>query len=330
MDVMMGMRTICVSHGEDADGLICAALLRHLRDASTTLVTYDDFGDPLRSTQPPVEELYICDLNIREELLEEILRINEFADVTVVDHHPTAEGVLERLELAGVTVVHNPLDCASALLYDHLRDDLGREAARLAAYAAVSDQFEDGPIASALLSGLDRQFVQHEALILTHALHRETTAGFRSLVVEELSRFAYPHRIEGAVEAALAHLEHMAGLLETLPERAQRVGRLAYVGAVDETSIGAVAGLLVDAMGVDVGVCYKRGDEGNVSISIRGRRGLQIHLGEVTRRLAERRGGFGGGHMRASGASIPAQNPLEFIRDLGEELERAEQSKNSR
>ena len=322
--MMMDKKTACVSHGEDADGLICAAMLRRLKDASTTLVTYDDFGDPLRSIHPPTDELYICDLNIREELVEEILRINRFARVTIVDHHPTAEGVLERLELAGATVVHSPLDCASALLYDHLRDDLGREAARLAAYAAVSDQFEDGPIAVELLSGLDRQFVQHEALILAHALHRETSDRFRSRVVEELSRLAFPHRIEGAVDAALAHIEHMAGLLEVLPEKASSLGRLAYAGAVDGASLGAVAGLIVDAMGVDVGVCYKKGAEGRLNVSIRGRRGLRIHLGEVTRLLAEGRGGFGGGHMRASGASIPYEDPLEFIRALGEALEAAE------
>lgn len=318
------MKKACVSHGEDADGLICAALLRRHRDASTMLITYDDLLDLLRSVEPTVEELYICDLNVREELVDEILRIRGFADITVVDHHPTREGVMGRLKLAGVTVVHSLLDCASALLYDHFRNKLGREAARLAAYAAVSDQFEDGPIASELLSGLDRQFVQHEALILAHALHRETTSGFRSLVVEELSRFSYPHRIEGVVEAALTHLEHMAGLMDILPAKASRLRRLAYVGAVDGTSTGSVASLLVDVMGVDVGVCYKRENEDNLNISIRGRRGLRIHLGEITRRLAERYGGFGGGHMRASGASIPARNPLKFIRDLGEELEASE------
>ena len=326
MDVMMDMKTVCISHCEDADGLICAALLRHLKDASTMLVTYDEFEDALKSLQPPVGELYICDLNIRESLLGEVLRINRFASVTFVDHHPTSAEVLEGLATSGVTVVHSPLDCASALLYDHLREDLGREASRLAAYAAVSDQFEDGPIASKLLSRLDRHFVQHEALILTHALHRETTARFRSLVVEELSRFAFPHRIKGADEAALAHLKHTAGLLETLPAKASRLGRLAYVGAIDDTSIGAVAGLLVDAMDVDVGVSHKRGDKGAISISIRGRRGLQLHLGEVTRRLAERYGGFGGGHRRASGASIPRQSLMEFIRDLEGELEGDEHS----
>ena len=316
------MTTICVSHGEDADGLICAAILRHLKNASSQLATYDDFGDLLKSIQPSTEELYICDLNIREDLLGEIIRIANFARITIIDHHPMTIGVLESLKKSGVDVIHSLLDCASALLYEHFRCELGREAARLAAYAAISDQFEDGPIASGLLSRLDRQLVQHEALILTHALHRKTNDMFRSVVVDELSRFTFPHMIDGAIEEALAYLNQIAELLKILPTRATKMGKLAYVITPDEMSIGAVAGLLVDAMEVDVGICYKKGEKNNINISLRSRRGLQIHLGEVTRRLAERYGGFGGGHERASGASIPIESPIEFIKSLKKELYR--------
>lgn len=316
---MLAPKSVCISHGEDADGLICAAYLRRLRDAPSILVTYDELPDALRSLEPPLDELYICDLNIREGLLDEILRVSGFARVTLVDHHPTAGEILEELGRSGVTVVHSSLDCAGALLYDHFRGELGREGARLAAYAAISDQFEEGPIASRLLLEFDRQFVQHEALILNHALFHSDTADFRSLVVDELSRFAFPHRIRGVEGAALAHLEHMAVLLETLPEAASRRSRLAHVEAPGEASLGAVAGLLIDAMGVDVGVCYRKNGDA-LNVSIRSRRGLEFHLGELTKRLAERYGGFGGGHKRASGASIPQQSLMSFICDLESEL----------
>ena len=320
---MISVKAVCISHAQDADGLICAAYLRHLMDVSTLLVTYDEFENALRSVRPPVEEVYICDLYIREELHKEIQRINGFASVTFVDHHPMAVEVVEKFKHSGVTVVYSSLDCASVLLFDHFKEKLGRKAARLAAYAAVSDQLEDGPIASRLLARLDRQFVQHEALILTHALYRKTTSEFRSLVIEELSRFLFPHRIKGATEAALVYLEHAAGLLESLPTKASRLGRLAYVEGLPGMSIGTVAGLLVDAINIDVGVCYKRGENGLMNLSIRGRRGLELHLGDITKRVAKKHSGFGGGHRRASGASIPRNNYIEFIRDLERELKRA-------
>lgn len=320
MEVMIGLRKVCISHGEDADGLICAAYLRHLMDVSYLLVTYDDFEKALKSVKPPVGDVFICDLNMREELYEEIQRISEFADVTFVDHHPTSLKILESLKYSEITVVHSTLDCSSVLLFNHFKEKLGWKAARLAAYAAVSDQFEDGPIASKLLAQLDRQFVEHEALILTHALYQKNSSKFRLLVVEELSRFSFPHNIKGAKEAALAFLERTAKLLEILPKEATKRGRLAYVEGVYGMSAGAVASLLVDAMNVDVGICYKVKDEDRMNLSIRGRRELEIHLGEATKRLAKRYGGFGGGHKRASGTSIPRKDCMSFIRDLEREL----------
>ncbi|MEM3005697.1 MAG: DHH family phosphoesterase [Candidatus Bathyarchaeia archaeon] len=317
---MLEERVFCISHGEDADGLICAAFLANLKGAKPILVTYDDFKEALGEVKPPTAELYICDLCAREELVKEILRIGEFARVVIVDHHPTAGFLLQELERGGVQVVYSPEDCASALLYDHYNREMGREEARLAAYAAISDQFEEGPIASRLLSMFDRHLIQHEALILTHALFKVTSNDFRRRMVEELRRYTIPHRIPGLVEAAVSYLEHTATLMEELKSKAVRLRRLAYFDASGEPSTGAVANLILDALDVDVGVSYKPSIGGRVNISIRGRRGIGLHLGIITREVAMKHGGFGGGHDRASGASIPRESLLRFIEDLEEAL----------
>lgn len=313
---MTEARTVCISHGEDVDGLTCAALLLRLKNATPILVNYDEFEEALNRVESPLSELYICDLNMRESLMGEMLRLNGFTRVTIVDHHPTSEGVLEELEEAGVKVIHSILDCASVLLFDHFRMELGREAGRLAAYAAWSDQFEDGPLASRLLVEYDRQLVQHEALILTHALATEPNAQFRSLVVKELSQLTYPHRIPGSSDAALAHIEDMVGIVETLASEATKGERLAYIKVPEGRSIGTVAGLIIDALGVDVGLCYKLKGGDLVNVSIRSKRGLPFHLGLITRWIAAKHMGFGGGHKRASGASIPLSSLQDFIDDL--------------
>lgn len=311
--------TVCISHGEDADGLTCAGLLKRLKGATPVLVTYDDLKDALGSIQPPLEELYICDLNVREALVVEIQRILGFSRVTLIDHHPAAEGLLERLGDLGVRVVHSPLDCASVLVYDHFREELGREAGRMSAFAAWADQFEDGPLAEKLLREYDRQSVQLEGLLLAYALVNHTTEEFKDAVVDEISRLTFPHRINGVTEAAASHLEDMALLIESLRNSAIRLGELAYVKASEGMPIGSVAGVITDALGVNVGLCYKEKGE-LVNLSIRSRRGLSFHLGKMTRRIAARQGGFGGGHKRASGASIPSGNLMEFIRELEGEL----------
>jgi nanoRNase/pAp phosphatase (c-di-AMP/oligoRNAs hydrolase) len=257
----------------------------------------------------------MCDLNVREDLVEEILRITGFARVTVIDHHPATPGILERLEKAGAEVVHDTRDCASVLLYDRFREELGREAGRMAAFAAWADQFEDGPIAENLLREYDRQSVQHEGLLLAHALPQRPTKEFRARVLEAISRLEPPHRTPGVPEAALEHLEETATLIETLTGKAKRLRVLAYMKADEGTSIGSVAGLITDAMGTQVGLCYKlKGDL--INISLRSRRGLPYHIGEITRQIATGLGGFGGGHKRASGASIPGDALERFLRDL--------------
>lgn len=310
---------ICISHGEDVDGLTCAGLLKRLKGASPTLVTYDELKDAIKSVKPPLEELYICDLNMREDLVGDLLRINNFTKITLIDHHPSPPGLLNRLESAGITVVHSPLDCASILLFDHFKEELGREAGRIAAFAAWADQFEDGPIAELLLRDYDRQSVQFEGLLLAFALVNQTSMELRNSVVEEIANLSLPHRIEGVIEAASTHIEDMAKLTDSLKASAIRLGEFAYFKALDEIPIGSAAGMITDALGVDVGLCYKeKGDLTN--ISIRSKRGLDFHLGDITRDIASRNKGFGGGHKRASGASIPSKNLKRFIEDFREEL----------
>jgi oligoribonuclease NrnB/cAMP/cGMP phosphodiesterase (DHH superfamily) len=230
--------------------------------------------------------------------------------------------VLERLKHSGITVVYSALDCASILLYNHFKHKLGREAARLAAYAAVSDRLEDGPLASSLLSWFDRHFIQYEALILAYAVDHKNTDDFRSLVVEELSKFTFPHRIEGVAKTASTHLDYMVKLIKTLPKKAKKLGEIAYVEGTNESSKGTVANLLVDSMGVDIGLCYKIKSDETVNLSIRGKSGLNVHLGETSKKLAEKYNGFGGGHEKASGAKIPQKNLTKFLYDLNSELRR--------
>jgi single-stranded DNA-specific DHH superfamily exonuclease len=114
----------------------------------------------------------------------------------------------------------------------------------------------------------------------------------------------------------------MAELIESLASSATRLGEMAYFEAPAGTPIGTVAGLITDALGVDVGLSYTKKGGSLVNISIRSRRGLLFHLGEITRRIAKAQGGFGGGHKRASGASLPLEGLEGFIVSLEEELSR--------
>ena len=313
---------VSITHGDDVDGLTSGAFLIRLFKAKVIPANYDDLEEALRGVVGNVDRLFITDLNLREALLPLIADIREHAVVTVIDHHPMEEGLTDALRKLGVEIVHDKRDCASALVYDHFREKLEPDAARLAAYAAVSDMFEDGPIASRLMDGMDRKFVQHEALMLSAALGADQSESFKRLLLSELSQYAYPHKIKGVVEASVAQLEKIVKIKETVLDKANRMGRLAVMECGDASSTGEVANIVMDTLLVAVGMCWK--DQGKmVNISLRGERRLPEHLGDLASRLSKKYGGFGGGHTRASGAKVPRDKLNAFIDDLAAALNAA-------
>ena len=311
------MTVHAIVHGDDVDGLTCGAFLRRLTGCDVYMANYDNLEHALDRVTPPVKTLYICDLNIREALVPDLMRIREFADVNIIDHHQMSDEMMARLRDAGIGVVLDTRDCAGVLVYDVFREELGQGAARIAAYAAISDMFEDGPLGSQILAKIDLKFAQHEAQILTHALSMNQTIDFKRVILDELSRYGYPHRIPGAVDLAVQCLEEMTVMKEKISAKAVSVGRLAHMGAVNEYSTGGIANLIIDTLGVDVGVSYKENGD-YVNVSLRGELGLPEHLGDISRDLGEKYSGFGGGHQRASGVKIPKAHLEAFLADLVE------------
>ena len=307
------MTTLSIVHGDDADGLTCGAFLKRITGGDVYLANYDNLENALQKVNPPVDMLYICDLNMRDALEQEILRIREFANIHIIDHHQMSPKFMELLRKVGVTIRLETEDCASVLVYDTFKHQLGQEGKRLAAYAAISDMFEDGPLGDQIMSKLDRKFAQHEAQLLTHALGADQTMEFKRLVLEELSKYSYPHRIPGLVEKAIESLEEMTQMKEQIPDNARVLGRIAIMESINDYSTGGISNLLIDTLGTDVGISYKANGE-FYNMSLRGEKMLEEHLGDMCKEIAGKYGGFGGGHQRASGMKIPREH-LQAVLD---------------
>ena len=316
------MQTSNITHGDDVDGLTSGALMIRLFDAKVIPANYDDLEEALKGVGDDVDKLFITDLNLREALIPLIEGIMRYASVTIIDHHPMENSLRDALSGLGVEIVHDTRDCASVLVYDHFKDRLELDAARIAAYAAVSDMFEDGPVVSRLMDGMDRKFVQNEALMLSAALGCDQSENFKRRLLDELSNYAYPHRIKGVVEASVCQLEKIVKIKETVLNGAKRMGRLAVMECSDDSSTGEVANIVMDTLLVPVGMCWKDQDK-MVNISLRGERRLSQHLGDIASRLSKKYGGFGGGHARASGAKVPMDKLNAFIADLAAVLNAA-------
>lgn len=304
-----------IIHGDDVDGLTCGAFIKRVKGGEFYLANYDNLDNALEKVKSPVETLYICDLNIRESLEPELKRIGKFASINIIDHHQMSSDLYKRLEKNGVNIRLETEDCAAVLVYDTFKSELGREGMRLAAYAAISDMFEEGPLANPILSKMDRKFAQHEAQLLTHALSSDQSIEFKRMVMEDLSRYSYPHRIEGVVEKAIMCLEDMTRIKEAIPDNSKVFGRVAIMEATGDNSTGGISNLLIDTLRVDVGISYKS-NEDYYNISLRGEKELREHLGDLSKELGLKYDGFGGGHQRASGIKVPRKSLKPLLDEL--------------
>ncbi len=313
------MTVFSIVHGDDVDGLTCGAFLKRVQGGEIYLANYDNLKKALQKVKPPVDRLYICDLNIREALLPEIERIREFAHIYIIDHHRMDPKVMKILKEMGVKITLETDDCAGVLVYDTYRTQLGNEGKRLAGYAAISDMFEDGPHGNKILAKMDNKFAQHEAQILTHALSADQSMRFKRRVLNELSRFSYPHRIPGAVEKSIQCLEKMTKIKELIPLNSVVTGRVAVMEAGRNQSTGGISNLLIDTLGVDVGISYKENGE-YYNMSLRGEQMLEAHLGDISKEVGAKYGGFGGGHQKASGMKVPKIHFQDVLNEIREKI----------
>jgi len=313
------MKTLCISHLKDVDGIVSAALLHHLSRGKFVLVNYGNLKQELRKVREGTELLYLCDLGLNATFLKEIRRIREFADIAYIDHHPLKEELRRELANLGVELVHDIRECTGVLVYQKFKEVLPWKARLLASCAAVSDYAETGPLAQEILNRFDRQLVFLETMLLSHALERNEDVSFKRLVVTKLAAMEYPHKIKNIPEFALEVLEKNTSLLETLPKEVKKAGRVGYVES--ESSSGTIASLIITACGVDVGLSYKCISEKNVcDVSIRGAGNLRLDLGKLASRISEKRGGFGGGHPKASGARVPYTEIQSFVQEFAENV----------
>jgi RecJ-like exonuclease len=318
------MKSFCISHRKDVDGLGSGALAVAATGGKIILSDYDELIDNLKRIPDDADGLVVTDLGAHnsnfEEYLVQMKRIAKHARVTHIDHHYMPEEAKRRVRRAGVRLVHDTTECASVLTYMTFKDVLPEGARLIALYGAVTDYMDDSPIAARLMEQRDRHFVLLEATMLSYAVGgMEGKEDFPELVVKELAKMRHPHEIEGVPEAALGELDEVSKLGEQVKSLGKKKGRLAYM-VTTKYSTGQIAKLLIGAFEVPVGVAMKEKQERWYEVSLRSTSEAKIHLGRVIAKITERLGGSGGGHRKAAGGRVPASRVDEMLDDLAKEV----------
>jgi single-stranded-DNA-specific exonuclease len=325
------MSGVCISHKEDVDGICSAAVVKAAFDISKViLVDYANLISKLEKTAAMldnIEQLFICDLGLskkNEQKFAELLHriVSAGTEVIYIDHHDISKDTLHTLKKADVTLIRTIEECTSMQAYSKYKKKLPEHAAFLAAMGALTDYMENKPLASAIVSRFDRQFLMLESTALSYMISaNQHDDAFLIKIVETLSKMKYPHDIKGGFEIAEKFAKKVANAVESIQESVVKLDNIAYAPSTVELSSSMVVNFVLGSSGKPVAMVYKLKDDiKSYVLSIRASADCKVHLGRLTNEFASELGGSGGGHDRACGAVIPKANLQKFIETLDKKI----------
>jgi single-stranded-DNA-specific exonuclease len=323
--------SLCISHKEDVDGICSAALIKAAFDISKViLVDYANLISRLEKVPAmldKIEQLFVCDLGLSKkneqkfaELLQRIASTG--AEVIYIDHHDINKETLQALKKADVTLIRTIEECTSIQVYTKYKKKLPDHAAFLGAMGALTDYMENKPLASAIVSRFDRQFLMLESTALSYMISsNQHDDPFLIKMVETLARMKYPHDIKGGFDMAEKFAKKVANAVESIRESIVKLDNLAYAPSAVELSSSMVVNFVLGSSSRPAAMVYKLKDDiKSYVVSIRGSAYCNVHLGRITNDIASELGGSGGGHDRACGAVIPKANLQKFIETLDRKI----------
>ncbi len=325
------MPSFCISHKEDVDGICSAALIKAAFDISKViLVDYANLIQRLEKVATmldKIEQLFICDLGLskkNEQKFAELLQriVSTGAEVIYIDHHDINKETLQALKKADVTVIRTIEECTSIQVYTRYMKKLPDHAAFFAAMGALTDYMENKPLASAIISRFDRQFLMLESTALSYMISsNQHDDSFLIKMVETLGKMKYPHDIKGGFDMAEKYAKKVANAVESIQESIVKLDNIAYAPSTVELSSSMVVNFVLGSSGKPAAMVYKLKDDiKSYVVSIRGSANCKVHLGRLTNDIASELGGSGGGHDRACGAVIPKANLQKFIEILNSKI----------
>jgi single-stranded-DNA-specific exonuclease len=279
---------------------------------STTTTTSIGIGKPQR--------LFICDLGLSKKtedkflgLLKEI--ISKGIKVTYFDHHDINDELRKKLKKTGVTLIHSVEECTSVQIYNKYKNKLDSHAAFFAASAALTDYMECRPLASAIMSRYDRQFLMLEATALSYMISsNQHNEEFLVNAVNTLSEMKYPHEIEGGFAIAERYAKKVADGVRIVQDSIAVKKKVAYTQSISDLSASVIVNFVLGISEKPVAMVYRLKDDINsYIISIRASKACDVHLGRIVNEVASNLGGSGGGHEKACGAVIPKGRLEDFI-----------------
>ncbi|MGD9674585.1 MAG: DHHA1 domain-containing protein [Candidatus Nitrosocosmicus sp.] len=328
------MKSICISHKEDVDGIVSAALLQKgLKVKNLFLVDYPnllnslDYVISICSKDKKFTRVFICDvgLNMKNQLLFleklKVLILNNI-EVIYIDHHYLEPELENQITEIGIKLVHNIGECTSVQIYYLLKNRISKVFSFFAAAGALTDYMEDRPKAQVLVNKFDRTFLMLEACYLSYIISAsQRDIDFLKLISKEISKGKMPHELKNSCNLVRQFSGKVANAISLIEKQSIHLNNISYFEHDLDLSSSMIVNFVLGLSGKKVGIAFKMKSTINSYIlSIRGSKDCQIHLGKLVNNLSMDFGGSGGGHDKACGAVIPTEGFHKFLQRLDESI----------
>ncbi len=318
--------TACLSHKEDVDGILSAVLIKAAFNAKfIILVDYPNIISSLDRLAtadflPKLDRIFVSDLGLSKknegEFMASISKIiSNGPEVIYIDHHDLNRETIFALKKMGVLMIHSVEECSSVQIYNKFKKKLKPHAAFFAAASSLTDYMENKPMASAIVSRYDRQFLMLESTVLSYIISaKQHDDEFLIQIVNFLSDMKYPHDIEGGFSIAERYAKKVSDAIKKIEGSITKSDNIAYVQSNSALSASMIVNFVLGISERPVAMVYKLKDEIDSYIfSIRGNKSCKVHLGRAVNQISSEIGGSGGGHEKACGAVVPREKLKQFI-----------------
>jgi RecJ-like exonuclease len=328
------LKSICISHKEDVDGIVSAALLQNaLKIRNIFLVDYPNLLNSLDYTislchkNKKFSRVFICDLGLNKKnqtLFIDKLKILLLRNIEVIyiDHHYLEMEIRRELESIGVKLINDVNDCTSVQIYHLLRAKLSSRYAFYAAAAALTDYMESNPKASLLVSRYDRTFLMLESCFLSYIISSsQKNIDFLKFISRAISKGKMPHEIKNGFRLVREFCEKINNAITIIEGQSKHLNNISYFEHNLELSSSMIVNFVLGITGKKVGIAFKlKSNINSYILSIRGSKECKTHLGMLVNNLSAELNGSGGGHDKACGAVIPVENFKKFLDKLDQAI----------
>lgn len=326
------LKSICISHKEDVDGIVSAALLQTgLKIRNLFLVDYPnllnslDYVISICSKDKNFTRVFICDvgLNMKNQFLflEKLnILVSNNIEVIYIDHHYLEPEIKTKIAEMGIKLIHDIDECTSVQIYYLLKNRIDKLFSFFASAGALTDYMEDRPRARSLVSKFDRTFLMLESCYLSYIISAsQKDIDFLKSISKNLSKGIMPHELEHGCSLVKQFSGKVANAITLIEKQSVHLNNLSYFEHELDLSSSMIVNFVLGLSGKKVGIAFKmKSNINSYILSIRGSKDCQTHLGKLVNNLSMDFGGSGGGHDKACGAVIPIENISTFVEKLDE------------